>query len=137
MGKAVKIGIIGAGGAQFSLGLVKDICLTESLPERPHPLSWTSTRTGWTSSTSWAQYAGQLGADLTFRGDNGPCGCTQGRGLRSQHRVCAGPHHRGPDAQPGRRYGYYHSGGSFGSCHQLQLMLDVARDMERICPDTG
>ena len=31
MGTAVKIGIIGAGSAQFSLGLVKDLCLTESL----------------------------------------------------------------------------------------------------------
>src|SRR5574338_259116 len=31
MGKAVKIGVIGAGSAQFSLGLVRDLCLAESL----------------------------------------------------------------------------------------------------------
>ena len=29
--KAVRIGVIGAGSAQFSLGLVRDLCLTESL----------------------------------------------------------------------------------------------------------
>ncbi len=38
MGKAIKIGIIGAGSAQFSLGLVKDLCLTESLARQPHHL---------------------------------------------------------------------------------------------------
>jgi alpha-galactosidase/6-phospho-beta-glucosidase family protein len=31
MPKAVKIGVIGAGSAQFSLGLVRDLILTESL----------------------------------------------------------------------------------------------------------
>ena len=32
------------------------------------------------------------------------------------------------------KYGYYHTGGQFGAYHQLRLMLDVAQDMERICP---
>ncbi len=31
MGRALKIGVIGAGSAQFSLGLVRDLCLQESL----------------------------------------------------------------------------------------------------------
>jgi alpha-galactosidase len=33
------------------------------------------------------------------------------------------------------KYGYYHTGGQFGAYHQLQLMLDVAQDMEKVCPD--
>ena len=36
---AVKIGVIGAGSATFSLGLVKDLCLTESL-RGSHVVSW-------------------------------------------------------------------------------------------------
>ncbi|MDE0464411.1 MAG: hypothetical protein OXH93_18470, partial [Caldilineaceae bacterium] len=31
MSTPIKLTVIGAGSAQFSLGLVKDICLTESL----------------------------------------------------------------------------------------------------------
>ena len=31
MGNAVRISVIGGGSATFSLGLIKDICLTESL----------------------------------------------------------------------------------------------------------
>ena len=31
MPKPVKIGVIGAGSATFSLGLVRDLCLTENL----------------------------------------------------------------------------------------------------------
>ena len=31
MSKAIKVSVIGAGSAQFSLGLVKDLCLTEGL----------------------------------------------------------------------------------------------------------
>jgi alpha-galactosidase/6-phospho-beta-glucosidase family protein len=33
------------------------------------------------------------------------------------------------------KYGYYHSGGQFGAYHQLRLMLDVAKHMEKVCPD--
>ena len=33
------------------------------------------------------------------------------------------------------KYGYYHTGGQFGAYHQLRLMLDVAQDMEKICPN--
>jgi alpha-galactosidase len=31
MGKAIKLGVIGAGSATFSLGLVRDLCLADSL----------------------------------------------------------------------------------------------------------
>ena len=33
------------------------------------------------------------------------------------------------------RYGYYHFGGAIGPYHQFWLMLSVAKDMERICPN--
>ena len=33
------------------------------------------------------------------------------------------------------RYGYYHFGGAIGPYHQFWLMLSIAKDMEKICPD--
>ena len=66
MASAIRVSVIGAGSAQFSLGLVKDLCLTESLAgsevcfmdidqgrlEMIHKLA--------------ARFAGELGADLRF-----------------------------------------------------------------------
>ena len=31
MARSVKLGVIGAGSAQFSIGLVRDLCLTDNL----------------------------------------------------------------------------------------------------------
>ena len=66
MSTAVKIGIIGAGSAQFSLGLVKDICLTESL--RGSHITFMDIDEGRLDIIHKlaTRYAGQLGADLTF-----------------------------------------------------------------------
>ena len=66
MSKAIKVSVIGAGSAQFSLGLVKDLCLTEGLAsshvsfmdvdeERLDMIYQLATR-----------YARQLGSSLTF-----------------------------------------------------------------------
>ena len=33
------------------------------------------------------------------------------------------------------KHGYYYGGIHLGDYYNIQLMLDVARDMERICPD--
>ena len=66
MSQAIKVSVIGAGSAQFSLGIVKDLCLTEGLAgshvcfmdiseERLDMIYKLATR-----------YARQLGASLTF-----------------------------------------------------------------------
>jgi alpha-galactosidase len=136
MARGINIGIIGAGSAQFSLGLVKDICLTENLrgshitfmdidEERLDIIYRLGTR-----------YAGQLGADLTFAATT-----ERAAALQDADFVVNTAYVLGHDVEArmrdlaGEKYGYYHSGGSFGAYHQLRLMLDVARDMERICPD--
>jgi alpha-galactosidase len=136
MGTAVKIGIIGAGSAQFSLGLVKDICLTESL--RGSHITFMDIDEGRLDIIYklGTKYAHQLGADLTFDATRDRSAALQdadfivntayvlGHVVEAKMRNLAA-----------EKYGYYHSGGSFGSYHQLRLMLDVARDMELICPN--
>ena len=66
MSQAIKVSVIGAGSTQFSLGIVKDLCLTKGLggshvsfmdvsEERLDMIYKLATR-----------YAQQLGASLTF-----------------------------------------------------------------------
>ena len=136
MSKAIKISVIGAGSAQFSLGLVQDICLTESLAgshisfmdideDRLDMIYKLGTR-----------YARQLGAPLTFDKTTDRATALQGADFVVNTAYVLG---HIVEAQmrnlAGEKYGYYHTGGQIGRYHQLRLMLDVAQDIERICPN--
>lgn len=64
--RAVRIGVIGAGSAQFSLGLVRDLCLTESLTgSQVAFMDVDAARLDlvWCLAT---RYAADVGADLHF-----------------------------------------------------------------------
>ena len=136
MSKAIKIGIIGAGSAQFSLGLVKDICLTESLAGSH--ISFMDIDEGRLDMIYKlaTRYAGQLGSSLTFDKT-----LDRQAALKDADFVVNTAYALGHEVEAHMRelaaekYGYYHFGGHFGAYHQLRLMLDVAQEMERICPD--
>jgi alpha-galactosidase len=131
-GKPVKIGIIGAGSAQFSLNVVRDLCLTPGLAgslvcfmdinaERLEAIDRLARR-----------YALDVGADLRFE-------TTLDRETALQDadfvlNTAAQPH----DDEEHQRavwdsHGYYR--GVRLPYLNLELMLSVAQDMERICPD--
>lgn len=135
MSSSVKISIIGAGSAVFSGGLVKDLCLTESLAgshvcfmdideerlEMIHRLG--------------SRYAEELGADLTFEKT-----LERGAALRDADFVIntaavRSEYHRRDLRKITDAHGYYYGGGIRLPFYQLDLMLDIARDMEEICPD--
>jgi alpha-galactosidase len=134
--KAIKVAIIGAGSAQFSLGLVKDLCLTESLAGSH--ISFMDIDEGRLDMIYRlaTRYAGQLGSSLTFDRT-----LDRQAALRDAAFVVNTVYVLGHEIEAqmrdlaARQYGYYHFGGHFGQYHQLRLMLDVAQDMERICPD--
>jgi alpha-galactosidase len=134
MGKAIKLGVIGAGSAQFSLGLVRDLCLQESLSgstvtfmdvdaERLDMITRLATR-----------YVDELGIDLRFEATT-----ERERALREADFVLntalIGGH--GPE-EAGRRlaaeHGYYRGVRQQTNLTQYALMLSVARDIERLCP---
>ncbi len=143
MGTPVKVTVIGAGSATFSLGLVKDLCLTENLAgshvsfmdidesrlEMVHKLA--------------ERYAEELGADLTFDKTT-----DRRKSLQDADFVintAGGEHvHMEEMRDLAKKHGYY-SGPSFGDSYynvslmlhyyNLSLMLGVARDMEEICPE--
>jgi len=136
MSKAVKVTIIGAGSAQFSLGMVKDLCLTEGLSgshitfmdideDRLDMIYKLGTR-----------YAQQLGSSLTFAKTTERAAALQGADFVINTAYVLG-HIVEADMRKlaGDKYGYYHTGGQFGRYHQLRLMWDVAQDMEKICPE--
>ncbi len=130
--RPVRIGIIGAGSAQFSLNVVRDLCLTPALagslvcfmdidPDRLAAIGRLAQR-----------YAAEVGADLRFETT-----LDRETALRDADFVlntAAQPH---DDEERQRavwdRHGYYR--GLRLPYLNLDLMLGVARDMERICPD--
>jgi alpha-galactosidase len=118
MARSVKLGVIGAGSAQFSIGLVRDVCLTENLagstvclmgidPERLEMVYRLAVR-----------YADELGFDLLFE--------------KTLERAAA---LTDADFVLNTASAGAHGGGWFGSIHNLRLMLGVAQDMERLCPN--
>ena len=148
MSTSIKISIIGAGSAQFSLGLVKDLCLTEGLtgsqicfmdldPERLDMVHKLAER-----------YAGEMGADLRFESTTEQSVALQDSDFVINTAYAKGHDHewamRDIAARHGARnvrvfgsakHGYYYAGVQLGEFYQLRLILDIAREMERVCPE--
>ena len=135
MSTPIRISVIGAGSAEFSLGLVKDLCLTPSLsgshvsfmdinPERLKMIHSFARR-----------YADELGADLTFDKTTDREASLQDADFCVNTAFVQGHYHARESRQVTAKHGYYYGGVGLGSWYQLRLMLDVARDIERICPD--
>jgi alpha-galactosidase len=136
MPKPVRISVIGAGSGVFSLGLVKDLCLTENLrgsevsfmdvaPERLETVHKLAVR-----------YADELGARLRFESTT-----DREASLKNADFVINTASAKSHAAQRREReladeYGYYYGGTNLHERHEnFDLMLSVARDIERICPD--
>ena len=137
MGTSVKIAVIGAGSATFSLALVKDLCLTEGLSDSlvsfmdvdPDRLAMIHKLAG--------RYADELGAPLTFESTT-----DRDAALRDADFVIntasVVPYSYTVDIRRMlQERGYSWSGPGVGeyAYYNISFMLDVAHDMERICPD--
>ena len=134
MGKSIKLGVIGAGSAQFSLGLVRDLCLQESLygstvtfMDVDRPRLDTITRLA-------ERYAQELGVDLRFEKTS-----ERERALSDADFVLNTALIGGHDPEEaGRRlaaeHGYYRGVRLQTNFKQYALMVSVAQDMERWCP---
>ena len=135
MGTPVRISVVGAGSAEFSLGLVKDLCLTPGLsgshvsfmdinPERLDMIYRFALR-----------YAQELGADLSFDKTTDRGASLQDADFVVNTAFVQGHYHARAAREVTAKHGYYYGGVGLGSWYLLRLMLDVARDIERICPD--
>jgi alpha-galactosidase len=131
MGGSVKIGIIGAGSAQFSLGVVRDLCLTPALAGSEICFMDIDQQRLEAVDRLARRYAAELQVDLRFTSTR-----DRARALADADFVlntAARPH---ADEEQERatweRFGYYR--GVRVPYLNLELMLDIARDVERICP---
>ena len=133
--ESIKLGVIGAGSAQFSLGLVRDLCLQESLYGSTVTFMDVDQARLDTITRLAERYAAGAGRRPALREDDGARAGAARRGLRAQHRA------RSVGTSPeeaGRRlaaeHGYYRGVRLQTNFKQYALMLSVARDMERWCP---
>lgn len=135
MGRTIKLGVIGAGSAQFSLGLVRDLCLAESL--RGSIVTFMDIdddRLGMVHRLA-TRYAEELGVDLRFEATT-----SRERALREADFVLNTALPGGHGIEEACRavteaVGYYRGLRQLQTnLRQYGLMLAIARDMERLCP---
>ncbi len=135
MGRALKIGVIGAGSAQFSLGLVRDLCLQESLAGSTVVFMDVDEDRLAMIHRLAERYVDELGIDLRFERTT-----ERERALRESDFVLntalAGGHE--PEEAFRRlatERGYYRGIRLQTNFKQYALMLSIAQDMERLCPN--
>lgn len=130
----VKIAIIGAGSAAFSAGLVRDLCVNAGLhgsqitfmdvdPKRLDMVALLAER-----------LSDELDADLDFEKTTDRAQALRGADFVINTAQVGG--HSWTEAQRAmaERHGYYR-GVHLHNLGQAIFFLDVARDVERICPD--
>ena len=135
MATPIKIAVIGAGSAQFSLGIVKDICLTPSLAgSMIHFMDINAERLEMIRKLA-SRYSNELGQDLRIESTTDLYTSLTDADFVISTAAVKSHHHQRAMRDVGAQYGYYYGGTNLGGFYQLRLMLDVARAMEEVCPD--
>ncbi len=133
---AVKVTIIGAGSVVFSLGLVKDLCLTEGLEgSQVHFMDINEERLDVVYRLA-QRYAEDLGADLSFARTLDRAEALEDADfVINTATVTHNEYFMKRRRELTAKLGYFYGHTGMPEYHNLQLMLDVARDVEAICPD--
>ena len=135
MPRSVRIGVIGAGSATFSLGLVKDLCLTENL--RGSEVSFMDIDADRLAAvTRMAErYTDEIGSDLCFDQTTDRANCLEDCDFVINTAAVQSHYHQADMREVYARHGYYYRAPAGNSFYNFNLMMDVARDIERICPE--
>jgi alpha-galactosidase len=118
MARDVKISVIGAGSASFSLGLVRDLCLTENFAHSTVCLMDIDEDRVAMVHRLAARHADEMGIGLRFEKTTDRQRALDGADFVSNTASV--------DA---------HGGGGFAGIHNLRFFLSVARDMDDWCPN--
>lgn len=132
--KHLKISIIGAGSGQFSMGIVRDLCLTPSLwnstvsfmdinPERLNAIYEVATR-----------YTRELKADIRFEKTLDRRASLDGADFVINCAMPGGWDRFTLAAETCKKHGYPQSV-FYDNYYFYQLFLDIIHDMEEVCPD--
>ncbi len=134
MNTPVKIVIIGAGSEQFSGGIVRDLCVQPGL--RGSHVAFVDIderRLGMVARLA-ERLSGELGANLSFSKTAGRVQALAGADFVINTAQVGG--HAWTEAQRAlaESHGYYR-GAHLHDYGQASFFLDVARDVERVCPN--
>jgi alpha-galactosidase len=137
MGTAVKIAVIGAGSATFSLGLVKDLCLTESLAGSHISFMDVDADRLEMIYKLAIRYAKELDADITFDQTLDRRAALQDADFVINTASVVDYRSGLATRELIKQYGYDWDGPGVGeyAYYNISFILDVARDMEEICPN--
>jgi len=133
---SVKVTIIGAGSVVFSLGLVKDLCLTPGLAGSLVSFMDINEERLDIVYQLGLRYAEDLGADLRFERTLDRHAALQGADfVINTATVTHDEWFMKRRRELAARHGYFYGHTGLPEFHNLWLMLDVAQDMEDICPN--
>ncbi|MDP6360241.1 MAG: alpha-glucosidase/alpha-galactosidase [Planctomycetota bacterium] len=131
-----QVTIIGAGSVVFSLGLVKDLCLTAGLKGTKVCFMDINEESLDVVYRLASRYAEDLGADLTFERTLDRQESLQGADfVINTATITHNEHFMKRRRELAARHGYFYGRTGMPEYHNLQMMLDVAHDMAEICPD--
>ena len=131
----VKVSIIGAGSASFSMSLVRDLCLKKSL--KGSTVSFMDVDKGRLDVVYGLakRYAEETKADLKFEKTLERKEALHDADFVVNTALVGGHTNEEIERKVGGEHGYYRGLQLGVYFHQLGLMLSVARDIEDICPD--
>lgn len=135
MATPIKIAVVGAGSATFSLGLVKDLCLTPNLAgSLVHFMDIDAERLDMITKLA-QRYSSELGSDLRIANTLDLRTALTDADFVINTASAISHYHQRAIRDLTAKYGYYYGRINLGSHQNLQLMLDVAHEMEETCPD--
>lgn len=135
MPSPVRISVIGAGSATFSLGLVKDLCLTENLKGSEVSFMDLDEERLNAVTEMAIRYTREIGSDLKFEKTTIRKDSLKAADFVINTAAVQSHYHARNMRDLMKKHGYYYGGVSTGSFYQFQLMMEIARDIEMICPE--
>jgi alpha-galactosidase len=135
MPKSVRIAVIGAGSGTFSLGLVKDLCLTPNL--KGSEVSFMDVDAGRleTIHKLAGRFANELGTDMRFEKTTDRAAALKDADFVINTASAKSHHAQRRERELADKHGYYYGGTNLHERHEnFDLMLAVARDIVKITP---
>jgi alpha-galactosidase len=132
--KQRKIAIIGAGSAQFSGGIIRDLCVTPNLYGTKLTLMDVDAQRLKFIADMGKKLAREIGGSIEFETTMDRAEALKGADYVINTAQDQGHSWAGAQARMMRAAGFS-GGGMLGMLYQTLFLVDVARDMQRHCPD--
>src|SRR5919199_5892876 len=134
MATAVRVGVIGAGSATFSLGLVKDLCLREGLAGSEVVFMDINQERLDAITALARRYVSEVGGNLRFEQTTDREAALRDSDFVINTANAKGHYRARRMRETTARHGYYYGGGDLGALPNFKLILGVGGRIARACP---